>query len=124
MDIKGLVRNMVPVATSSAKDARRAVKTDGSTDRDANGQSAGGEQQAPRRQLSQEEIEQAVKHLEGLAGVKDNGLRIRLAQADGVNVVYVEDGQGKVIRRIPEMELAALVSQKEKKNGHLLNRAM
>lgn len=124
MDVKGLVRNIIPLAPQAAKEARKSVKTDNATDRDPNGQSSQGGDQGPRRQFTQEELEEAVKRIEALPGFKDNGLRARLAQAEGVSVVYIEDAFGKVVRRIPEAELGALTAAQDKKSGHLLNKAM
>ena len=123
MDIKGLARNLIPfpsVKSTKAQDATR--KADANNDREGDGQSSNGEQK--RRKLSPEEIQDAVKHLEGLAGVKDNGLRVRLEETDGIIVVYIEDRDGKVVRRIPESDLAILTKNREKKSGNLLNKAL
>ena len=124
MDVKGLVRNIIPLAPQAAKETRKSVKTDNATDRDPNGQSSQGGDQGSRRQFTQEELEETVKRIEALPGFKDNGLRARLAQANGISVVYIEDALGKVVRRIPEAELGALADSQEKKSGHLLNKAM
>ena len=59
-------------------------------------------------------------YLEGLPGVKDNGLTVRKEIKDGVTLVYVVDRDGKVVRRIPESELAGLSDRREKKSGQLL----
>lgn len=125
MDIKGVVRNLIPFpsAVKSASEARNThSKTNADNDREGNGQAAGEEQK--RRKLSPEEITDAVKYLEDLPGVKENSLRVRMEQVDGVTVVYVEDRNGKLVRRIPESELALLTANREKKSGHLLNKAL
>lgn len=126
MDIKGIARNLIPLSPTRAQEAKDAAntrsKTDANNDREGNGQASSEEQK--RRKLSPEEIQDAVKYLEGLAGVKDNGLSVRLSEADGVVVVYVEDRSGKVVRRIPESDLANLTSNRQKKSGHLLNKAL
>lgn len=125
MDIKGVVRNLIPLpwAVKSANEARSAhSKTNADNDREGNGQAAGEEQK--RRKLSPEEIADAVNYLKELPGVKENSLSVRLEQADGVTIVYVEDRFGKLVRRIPESELAVLTADREKKNGHLLNKAL
>ncbi|RYZ75400.1 MAG: hypothetical protein EOP05_07930 [Proteobacteria bacterium] len=74
--------------------------------------------------MSAEEIADAIKHLQNLSGVKDNGLSVRAETTDGVTVVYIEDRDGKVIRRIPEADLSLLTGNKERKSGNLLNRAL
>lgn len=131
MDVKSVIRSLVPFANTAADSARRREKAEtlshstaqSTSDRDANGQSQkdGGEK---RRNLSQEELEQAMKALEDVPGVKDSGLRLELTSKDGTSVVTIKDSTGKVVRRIPESELSTLLEQKAKKTGNLLNRAM
>lgn len=127
MDIKNIVRTVIPFANSSAKEVRETsarVKTDDTTEREGNGQQAGEEQQK-RRNLTPEELDDAVKHLQALPGLKDNNLSVRLEHnAEGIAFILVTDGYGKVVRRIPESEISTLVDGKERKSGHLLNRAM
>lgn len=128
MDIKSIARTILPFGLTSTQETgsenvRTRSKTDAGNDREGNGQSAAGEQRKPR-ELSPEEIDEAIQYLESLPGVKDNNLIIRLEHKDGVAVVYVEDRTGKVVRRIPPSELSALTANREKKSGHLLNKAM
>lgn len=123
MDIKNVVRNIVPFSVKKKEEAKAKTALDTDNERDANGQQQH-EGDNRRRNLTQEEIAEAVKCLSELPGVKDNGLNIRIETKDGVTVVYVEDRDGKVVRRIPESELSTLTTGREKKSGHLLNRAM
>lgn len=122
MDIKGVFRQVIPFSTAKTEEAKAKSKLDADNDKEGNGQSAGEEQK--RRQLSPEQLEEAIQYLEGLPGVKDNNLTVRKETKDGITIVYVEDRSGKIVRRIPESELAALTANREKKSGHLLNRAM
>ena len=125
MDIKGIARNLIPFAPRSVdkgQEAKTESKLDANAEKEGNGQAAGEEQK--RKPLSPEELADAVKHLEGLQGVKDNGLTVRADTRDGITVVYVEDRDGKVVRRIPEADLRALTANREKKSGNLLNRAL
>jgi uncharacterized FlaG/YvyC family protein len=126
MDIKGIARNLLPFTMTKA--ASEAVgtrhKTDANNDREGDGQAAASGEEQKRRRMTAEELEDAVKYLEGLAGVKDNHLKIRLETKDDVTVVYVEDRDGKVVRRIPESELRSLTANRERKSGHLINRAL
>ena len=131
MDVKNVFRNILPFASNPMSEAKRRELVQGeaktSADRDpgtAPDQQQSGE--SPRRNLSDEEIQEAIKHLEALPGVKDNGLRVRLERNDGIPVVYVEDRDGKVVRRIPETELSMIKarSSDNKSTGNLLNRAM
>jgi uncharacterized FlaG/YvyC family protein len=121
MELKN-VRNILPFNVTAAPDVRSRSKTDATSERDGNGQSAG-EENRKRRHLTPEEIDDAVKHLSALPGVKDNGLTVRVERKDDTVVVYIEDRDGKVVRRIPEADLSLLNFSTEKKSGHLLNKA-
>ncbi len=123
MNIKGLIGNVIPIRPQKAEEAKAKTAFDADNEKEGNGQSSSGGDQR-RRNLSPEEIADAVKNLENLEGVKNNGLRIRAETNDGVTVVYVEDRDGKVVRRIPESELSLLGGSKEKQTGRLLNKAL
>ncbi len=130
MDVKQAARNILPLALGKVSEAklREATTSEAHTasDRDANGQSQR-DQPAPRRNLSEEELQEAIKILEALPGVKDNDLKFKLTRSeDGVPVVHVEDRNGKIVRRIPETELSLLKARSgdQKSTGNLLNKAM
>lgn len=123
MNIKGLVSNVIPFPVKKNEEAKAKSALDTDNEKDGNGQSSSGGDQR-RRNLTPEEITEAVKHLENLAGVKDHGLKIRKEVKDGLTVVYIEDRDGKIVRRIPESELSLLTTDRDKKSGHLLNRAL
>ncbi len=123
MDIKSVLRNSWPFNVQASAKVDKRARTSETGDRDGNGQSQA-EQEKPKRNLSPEELKEAVIYLEGLDGVKLNNLKVRLVSLDGVSVVYIEDQLGKVVRRIPESELSLLTKNRQKKSGHLLNKAM
>lgn len=130
MDVKQAARGILPISLGKVSEAklREATTSEAhtTTDRDANGQQQR-EQPAPRRNLSEEELQEAIKILEALPGVKDNGLKFKLSRSeDGVPVVHVEDRNGKIVRRIPETELSLLKARtsEQKSTGNLLNKAM
>lgn len=121
MDMKSVIRQIVPL-TGKPQAAEKPTTTVATSDRDANGQSPDqGDER--NRHLSKEQIEEAVKHLENLDGVKNNGLKIRSETKDDVTVVYIEDRDGKVVRRIPSSELSLLSRDSNRKSGQLLNKA-
>lgn len=130
MDVKNAIRNILPFSRNPVSETKRRelLQGDGkaSADRDPNPQDPNHHEEPPKRGLTEEEIQAAIKHLETLPGVKDNGLRIRLEKNDGIPVVYVEDRNGKVVRRIPESELSQIKARStdSKSTGHLLNKAM
>lgn len=124
MDIKGIARNIIPFqSVRKTEEAKTKSALDTSNEKEGNGQAANGENQK-RRPLTPEELQEAVAYLETLAGVKDNSLSVRVQTVEGVSVVFVEDRDGKVVRRIPENELLQLTANRQKKSGHLLNKAM
>lgn len=131
MDVKGIVRNILPFANSSAAEVRRRERADearNSTtsetgDREGNGQSQS-EGDGKRRGLTEEEIKAAIQTLEAVPGVKDAGLVLKLTRTDGIPVVTIEDRSGKIVRRIPESELSLVLKSKDKKTGNLFNKAM
>lgn len=122
MNIKGLIGNVIPFQPKKADEAKAKTALDADNEKEGNGQSSNGEEKR-RRNLTPEEIAQAVQHLENLDGIKNNGLKVRQETSDGVTVVYVEDRDGKIVRRIPEADLS-LFTGKEKKSGNLLNKAL
>ncbi len=121
MDIKSVIRQIIPL-TGKAQAPEKPTTTVETSDRDANGQSLNQGDEG-NRHLSKEQIEEAIKHLENLDGVKNNGLKIRMEIKDDVTVVYIEDRDGKVIRRIPTSELSLLNRDSTRKSGQLLNKA-
>jgi uncharacterized FlaG/YvyC family protein len=123
MDIKGIARNIIPLSTVTKKDdAKAKSKLDTDNEKEGNGQAEGENQK--RRQLTPEQVQDAIQYLENLPGVKENNLSIRLVAENGITVVFIEDRDGKVVRRIPEAELYALTHNRAKPSGHLLNKAM
>jgi uncharacterized FlaG/YvyC family protein len=130
MDVKNVFRGIFSAISSPISESKRREFVQGETktssDRDPGTGQDQHQQDAPHKSLSEEEMKQVLKHLEELPGVKDNSLRIRFERKDGIAVVYVEDRDGKVVRRIPEAELSLIKSrsQENKATGNLINRAM
>lgn len=132
MNIKGLVRNLTPFAKPTEKATAKEVaeskrvETGSTSDREPNGkQEQAGEES--KRNLSQEEIEQAITHLKNLQGVKDNHLTVECKEDDGIKVIYVKDPTGKVVRRLAESDiwyvLKTRTNPEQKKSGQLLNKS-
>jgi uncharacterized FlaG/YvyC family protein len=121
MNIKGIVSNIIPLDLKSI-DLR---KTRNTPDRDPQ-QGGGDNSQAKQHKLSESELEEALKILRELPGVKANNLQFRVERANDRIVVYLEDPTGKVLRRMPDQELYALIKNHnpDKSRGHLLNKAL
>lgn len=127
MDVKGLVRSLVPFAqTAEAVAKRKRTETGSASDRDANGRQEQAEEEK-KRHLSPEEIQEAIKHLESLPGVKDNNLRVELVEESDIKTVYIKDSTDKVVRRFAEADLHVVLKNKstseQKKSGQLLNKS-
>ncbi len=120
MNIKSIANNLLPF---DIKKVGRDPKTQASADRDGNGKREDTPKKTPRRNLSKEELENAIKYLKELKGIKDNNLNVRLVLQNGIPVVLVEDHLGKVVRRIPETELSMLDTT-EKSKGNLLDKSL
>ncbi len=122
---------MIPFGAASANTAlsvaaRKRAEAGSATDRDADGKQNHAEDQ-PKRDLSAEEIQDAIRFLEGLQGVKDNNLTVRLEEKDGIRVVYVQDPTGKTVRRLAEADLRSVLKSRQEaqlqSSGHLLNKS-
>ena len=123
MDIKGVLKAVLPLDVRATKGPEKTIKTDSATDRDANGQMFQGEQQQPEHgPMSEEQLKKAMNHLKSLAIVKDNHLKVELVQVEGKNFVLIKELSGKVVRRIPESELWSLQVVKDSEKGQLLRK--
>ena len=122
MNIKSAVSQIIPL---SVRKLQRENKTEATADRDPNaGRQEKKEERTPRRNLSQEEIDKAVDYLKNLPGVKESHLSVRLTRENNVPVVFIEDPAGKIIRRIPEMELSLIGGTPATTKGNLLNKSL
>lgn len=130
MDVKNIFHGILPILPNPVSETERRARIQGearaSADRDPNTPHEDRHGEEPRRNLSEEELQDAVKYLQSVPGVKDHGLIIRLEKSSGIPVVYVEDPTGKVVRRIPESELSFIKtrSTENQATGTLLNKAM
>lgn len=121
MNIKGVVGNLIPVDFTKLKSKEN--KTVQTQDRDPQN---GGDQGAPQQhRFTQEELDEVLKLLKENPGIKNNNLQLRVEWNQSRVVVFVEDPTGKVVRRIPDTELwAILQSRNQSQRGTLLNKAL
>jgi uncharacterized FlaG/YvyC family protein len=125
MDIKSVFRQVIPFQSPRAASAEpsKATTLEHTGDREPGGEGLDQGKQ-PKRDLTPEEIDEAIAVLKALDGVVNNGLLVRAQTTDGITVVYIEDASGKIVRRIPAAELSLLTKDRQKKTGHLINKAM
>lgn len=111
MNIKGLLGNILPTSSiRGASKTERAIKSDSTTDRDANGQQAGGGNQQHREPMTDEQIQKSLEQLRNLAAVKEHNWTVELTIIENKKFVLIKDTSGTVIRRIPELDLWTLPS--------------
>lgn len=111
MNIKGLLGNILPTSSiRGASKTERAIKSDSTADRDANGQQAGGGDQQHREPMTDEQIQKSLEQLRNLAAVKEHNWTVELTIIENKKFVLIKDTSGTVIRRIPELDLWTLPS--------------
>ena len=99
------------------------VRTESSTDRDANGRREQDESES-KRHLSQQEFDDALKALEAHPGLKANNLTIKVEQHEDHRVIMILDPQGGIVRRLSESQLWLATRDKDRQTGKILDKAM
>lgn len=123
MNIKGLLGNMIPTSPIRAVGkTERTIKSDSTSDRDANGQQAGGGEQQHREPMTEEQIKKALEQLRNLPAIKEHQWLVELSIIENKKFAIVKDNSGTIIRRIPELELWTLPEASELGKGQLLKR--
>lgn len=122
MNIKGLFSNILPTnPIRPAGKTEKALKSDATSDRDANGQQAGGEPEH-REPMTEEQLQKALEALRNLPAIKEHNWIVELTVVETKRFALVKDANGNLIRRIPEIELWSLPSPTENGKGQLLKR--
>ncbi len=122
MDIKGVLNAVLPSTIRGKEKVERTIKSDSTTDRDANGQMPGGNQEEHHPPMSDEQFKKAIEHLKSLSVVKDHSLSVEPVELEGKRFVFLKEPSGKIVRRIPELELWSLQVVKNTEKGQLLRK--
>jgi uncharacterized FlaG/YvyC family protein len=124
MNIKGLIPNIQPSDIRPVDRVGRAIQSDQTNDRDANGQEAYQQQNQEQKHepMSDEQLEKAMEHLRNLPAMKEHKWTVELEYVDDKKFVVVKDNLDNVIRRIPELELWTLPTD-DSPRGQLLKRS-
>jgi uncharacterized FlaG/YvyC family protein len=124
MDIKSVLNAVIPLNSRGKERVDRAIKSNSTTDRDANGQMAGGGQQGDQHPpMSDDQLKKAIEHLKSLDIVREQNLTVELITADGgKKFVVIKEASGKTVRRIPEIELWSLQIAQKSEKGQLLRK--
>lgn len=123
MNIKGFFTNPLPQVTSSERTSEK-MRLQESADRDADGRRERNPGEEPKNHLTDEEFKQALDSLAKHPGIVANNLTIRVEQQDDYRVVFVEDKDGNIVRRLSESQLWASLIAHDKKTGTILDKAM
>ncbi len=125
MDIKNVLNSIIDLAGVKKERLDRKTTLDASGERDTN--LGYGQEEASQHKMTEEEVQEVIAHLNQIDGVKTNNLQVRSEKIDERYIIYIEDPDGKTIRRIPESEMW-FIYQKQKtsggKKGQILNKAM
>jgi hypothetical protein len=123
MNIKGLFSNIIPMnPIRPAGKTEKAIKSDATSDRDANGQQASGGEPEHREPMTEEQLSKALEALRNLPAIKEHQWLVELSIVETKRFAIVKDAQGAVIRRIPEIELWTLPNGSDTGKGQLLKR--
>ncbi len=128
MDIKNTLGAILPIQTNVSKkieNAKRAIKSENTTDRDGNGQQQYQSQdQQQHGPMSDEEFQKAFKYLQELPAVKEHHLLLEVQLIDGKRFIFLKESDGKTVRRISEHELwsLAVLKSPDSKKGQLLSK--
>lgn len=123
MNIKGLLGAQIVPSVRPAEKVDRAIHSDMTHDRDANGQQLFDGDQGQREPMSEEQLGKALEHLRNLAAVKEHKWTVQLMKdEDQKRFVLIKDNLGNVIRRIPERELWSLSFDDQAPKGHLFKK--
>lgn len=125
MNIKSVVNNIQNIEPNKRTESANQVKSEQTTDRDADGRREP-QEEPEKRHLSDEELKEALDALKKIPGVQQNNLRVRVVDRGATRVIFLEDSLGTVIRRMTEAELWSLTQQRDatKATGQIYNKAM
>lgn len=122
MDVRNVLGSLIPTNITKKDPTDKIIKSDSTTERDGNGQMPFGDGQDQKPPMSEEQLKKAVEHLASHAAVKENNLSVELVKIDGKNFVLIKEPSGKIVRRIPEIDLWTLKDVQENEKGQLLRR--
>ncbi len=94
-----------------------------SADRDADGKREQ-QEEAPKRHLTQQEFDDALRVLNDHPGLKTNNLEIKVEERPEGRIVFIIDPDGKIIRRLSESQLWLATRDRDRQTGRILDKAM
>lgn len=125
MDIKHALNAVLPISVRSKDPTEKSIRMGNTTDRDANGQTGYQQQKQQHPPMSDEQFKKALEHIKEIPAVIEHHLIAEALLVDGKRFILLKEPSGKMIRRIPEMELWSLPVFKENEphgKGQLLSK--
>ena len=120
MNVKSVTSQLIlPVEPKTRGEGSQEIKPQESADRDADGRRQNPDEEV-RRNLSDEELQEAMEALKKLPGFSTNNLTVKLIVENEIRKVIIEDPQGQVVRRLSEAQLWAVTHQSDKATGQIL----
>lgn len=124
MNIKTLATpSVTPLDSLKNTEIKKEMRSEESGDRDADGrrEPSSGEQ---KEALTEEELLQVMQSLREIPGVKEHNLTVRHQFINNHYFFFLEDLQGKTIRRMSTPEAWMVVQSQDQKTGQLLNKTL
>lgn len=123
MNVKSVLPNTAINPPKPVDRLERAIKSDMTHDRDANGQQTFDQNQKQHEPMTDEQLKMALEHLKNLPFVKEHNWAIELVQEERRRFVLVKGHQGEIIRKFPEADLWTLPVDLDDKKGQLLKKS-
>ncbi|MCB0413629.1 MAG: hypothetical protein KDD50_04810 [Bdellovibrionales bacterium] len=121
MNIKS-INSPLNVDSISRVERDKEVKSQESSERDADGRRQGDNSHEEKRHLSDEEIQSILRAIQNHEGVKANNLRVSVERLEDTVYFLILDTQGNRIKRLNSTQ-AWMFSQSQNTNkGHLVDK--
>lgn len=120
MNIRSL-SNPAQVLAKDEVEAQKGIKSNETTDREANGQQSR-EETDSFRSLTDEEIEQVLEKIRSNDGIQKHGLLVHLSEETGQKIVRIETPEGEIVKRFIERDLYYYLLQGQSDDLQLVKR--
>jgi hypothetical protein len=132
MNIRNLGPTILPIEnrrvgdSKDLPDAKATMLDTNSQERDADGRRDPNSQgdEPDKSPLTETETIAATKHLEETIGLTAKGFTVEVQLVGEIRVFLIRDQNQEVVRRIPDWEMRTLVGDKEKRTGHIFDKAV
>ena len=121
MNIRSL-SNPAALLGKEQVEASKTIKSDETSEREANGQQPFSDGE-PYRELTDEEFDQVLEKLKAHDGIVKNGLLIEVEQGAGQKIVKLVSSDGNVVKRFVERDLYFFLTQSADEDIRLVNKS-